>query len=100
MKVVLVVLILLALALSVCAHGQTKPESEQTCPKYQHNEGIQGVSNCRPVAENSNLMECGLVPPNCVDDLHIVTEAEWQDLMQRLTALEYPWPKLTKREQP
>lgn len=38
----------------------------RVCPKYQHNDG----------------------PYKCVDDIHMVTEREWQELMARLKAAE------------
>jgi hypothetical protein len=92
----------LLVALSMCAHGQTKPQPEQTCPKYQHEETIHTGLNCVGdlIAGPGDHISCVGDHAGCVDDLHFVTEKEWQDLMQRLTALEYPWPKLSKREKP
>jgi hypothetical protein len=70
------------------AHGQ-KP---LTCPKYQHEqktpahcasmnsqqEEVFGSASCMHVEAEDR----------CVDDIHFVTEREWQELMERLKALE------------
>lgn len=55
------------------------------CGKYQH-EVPAHTENC-----STNLMGClRNVDAYCADDLHTVTEREWQELMARLKALEKP----------
>lgn len=58
-------------------HAQTA--QTKTCPEYKHFESAHTV--------NSPLG--GYVVFNdCVDDIHVLTEAEWQHLQARLTFLE------------
>ena len=52
------------------------------CGKYQHVEQVGGWSTC---GQNA----CWSEPyDSCVDDMHMVTEREWQELQTRLKALE------------
>ena len=56
---------------------------DPVCGKYQHLEptGIVGWVSCR------HGEKCVAYPDNrCVDDMHTVTEREWQELMERLKA--------------
>ena len=65
--------------------GQVKAEPTPTplkCGKYQHID-----QSC--YADMSNG---GCLPLRCVDDLHTVTEKEWQDLQERLRLAE-SWRK-------
>lgn len=59
------------------------------CGKYQHVfhwPGSCGLSQCDGQFCAST---CSTPPPDkCVDDMHEVTEREWQQLMDRLRALE------------
>jgi hypothetical protein len=60
------------------------------CEKYQHVYHWPG--SCGPANCNEQSMTCTAVctpPPadKCVDDMHEVTEREWQELMKRLNWL-------------
>ncbi len=61
----------------------TYPETP-TCPKYQHNSS-DGLQNCYGDLKHpdSNIAICTPVV-NCVDDIHTVTEKEWQELMDKI----------------
>lgn len=59
------------------------------CPQYQHDIGFSGVHNCRPVGkEDTFLMQCDPDPPQCVDDIRMLSERDWQALMKRIEKLE------------
>lgn len=56
------------------------------CGKYQHLYHWPGA--CGPEAYPGDAV-CHMIPPDqCVDDIHEVTEREWQQLIARLKALE------------
>jgi hypothetical protein len=62
-----------------------------TCGKYQHID--HWPSQCGPVPCDEKtgicLGICGPVPPDkCVDDIHVITEKEWQNLLERLQTLD------------
>src|ERR1700678_3472801 len=64
------------------------------CGQYQH--VYHWLGTCGPVPSNVNsscYAVCTPPPPDrCVDDMHEVSEREWQDLMARLKTLESsPW---------
>ncbi len=70
-----------------CIRGKTCPGLivyySADCPKYQHLVPAHG-RDC-----STDYMACiEQVPDKCVDDIHTVTEREWQELMARLKALE------------
>jgi hypothetical protein len=59
------------------------------CGKYQHVEHWPGACGPVPCDQNGCSAVCLPPPPDkCVDDLHTVTEREWQDLMKRIEKLE------------
>ncbi len=59
------------------------------CPKYQHVEHWPGGCGPVPCNENTCIAVCAPPPPDkCVDDMHELTEREWQELMQRVEKLE------------
>jgi hypothetical protein len=69
-----------------------KPPAPLTCPKYQHVEhwvsGACGLPLCDEKTGTCSSL-CGTPPPDrCVDDVHWLTEREWQKLMERLKKLE------------
>jgi hypothetical protein len=53
----------------------------RVCPKYQHVEPTMFEIDCGIDASRN-------CTPHCVDDIHMVTEREWAELMARLKALE------------
>jgi hypothetical protein len=73
------------IAVAVLMAGQQAQFNE--CPKYQHVVWSGSMTSCRSV-NGSNLIECDPAPVQCADDLHIVTEKEWQELMHRIGDLE------------
>jgi hypothetical protein len=65
------------------------PKTELKCGRYQHVE--HWPSGCGPVPCDATACYsvCTTPPPDkCVDDMHEVTERDWQTLMDRLAALE------------
>jgi hypothetical protein len=73
------------------------PDEKQplTCAKYQHVEHWSGRCGPQPNQCDSDSMTCTAVaictpvpPDHCVDDMHEVTEREWQDLKAHLRTLE------------
>jgi len=75
----------------------SRPAKPLTCPKYQHVEGATSLCPC-----DSSGCKCEPPKPKCVDDMHEVTEKEWQELMARLKKLEGSWikPEYTKDDPP
>lgn len=66
-----------------------------TCGPYQHNQHTPAHCANNGCITNDSWVcttSCQYVPAEdkCVDDLHWVTEAEWQALMKRLADLEHP----------
>lgn len=90
MKTLLAVIMI---ATSCFAQDKTKDEPLK-CGQYEHVEhwpGRCGPSLCKDL--NGTLSSCDAVctplpPDKCVDDLHTVSEKEWQSLLVRLTILE------------
>jgi hypothetical protein len=71
------------------------PAAKLACPKYQRVEHWPGPCGPAPPMCDGSSMACIAVavcapppPDKCVDDVHVVTEAEWQALQARLAALE------------
>ena len=56
------------------------------CGKYQHEITPRGQHDCHVV--NGNLIQCTEDPPVCADDMHVVTEREWQELKAHIRTLE------------
>ena len=91
----------LMLAASTYACGQVdraqevKPAPKQEplkCGPYQHEQKT--AAHCSNTCDQDGVnctTECRYVPAQdqCVDEVHFVTEREWQDLMKRLKALEH-----------
>lgn len=77
-----------ALALSIANHGagQTAKEEPLKCGKYQHIESPH--VECSKGGNGTPVFCDTWVPEQCSDDIHIVTEREWQELMDRLRKLE------------
>lgn len=74
-----------ALALSIAAHGQTQNKEPLKCGKYQHVEPAH--MDCS--LSTGTIATCDLfVPERCADDVHVLTEREWQELIARLEKLE------------
>lgn len=84
-------------------NGSGGPDARQkppTCGKYQHVfhwPGTCGPSSCD---ENGGCFAVCYPPPpdRCVDDIHTVTEAEWQALMKRVAELEHPASDMRLRD--
>ena len=76
--------------------AQPKPIA---CPKYTHPETTD-CNTCDQKTHMCTLMNCISIPDHCADDMHVVTEKEWQELMSRLRRLENPSPSRTIGEQP
>jgi len=73
--------------------GPCAPKSQPalTCGKYQHVEHWTG--RCGPALCDEKTGECYAVctpapPDKCVDDMHEVTEREWQEMKARIAELE------------
>lgn len=71
-----------------------------TCPKYQHLQ--QTPSHCEFICDANSYIcstECKNVPAinECKDDIHFVTEREWQELTERLKKLEEKSKILVKK---
>jgi hypothetical protein len=75
--------IVLMLAMMQQAAPDTLKNPPQ-CPKYQHWQELSvGCS------QNGSFGFCDkIIPAQCVDDMHMVTEREWQELMNRIEVLE------------
>lgn len=62
------------------------------CGKYQHEQKT--AAHCASQCPDgvACITSCLYVPEfdECVDDVHLVTEAEWQAILDRLNALESP----------
>ncbi len=56
----------------------------RVCPKYQHVEPTMFEIDCGIDASRN-------CTPHCVDDIHAVTEREFQEIMARLNKLEHPY---------
>jgi hypothetical protein len=62
--------------------------AQTKCTKYQHFVAAH-QENC-----DTNMIGCSRsVPDQCVDDVHWLTEAEYQDLLARVKAVEDAQPK-------
>lgn len=63
------------------------------CGKWQHVEHWEGVcgpsdpSGATITSTNANFICAALPPDHCADDMHQVTEREWQELNERLKKL-------------
>jgi hypothetical protein len=70
---------LFVMLLCGCAYGQTD-HAPLVCPKYQHwQESSVGCSY------NGSFGFCDkIIPAQCVDDMHWLTEREWQDILATL----------------
>jgi len=69
-------------ALSVTATGTVaQPAPVLKCGKYQH---VTEIQNCVWASTDGSHGQCY----RCEDDLHVLTEREWQNLVARLKALE------------
>jgi hypothetical protein len=67
------------------------PPKPLHCGKYQHVDHWPGVCGPAPCDEKTGVCTAMCTPPppdKCVDDLHPVTEREWQETMERLAAME------------
>ena len=71
------------------------PAAKLACPKYQHVEHWPG--RCGPASStcDGSSMACTAVaicapppPDKCVDDAHVVTEAEWQQILRQIADLQ------------
>jgi hypothetical protein len=61
----------------------TEAKPALVCDQYQHLVPAHN-EDC-----STNMIGCSRsVPDKCVDDMHLITEREWQALMARLKALE------------
>ena len=72
-------------ALPLCPKGQTcSCVQPLKCGKYQHVEPSR--LGC---AVGDDVGYCDrIIPAQCADDMHMVTEREWQDLAARMKVLE------------
>lgn len=59
------------------------------CDKYQHEVKHGWVEMNRCHSLGGNLVQCDKEPIDCVDDLHVVTEKEWQELQERIKYLDH-----------
>lgn len=67
--------------------GGHQPEpAPLKCGKYQH--PVKAHTDCS-VSGDSHYGKCEYYPGVCADDLHTVTEKEYQQIMERLKALEW-----------
>jgi hypothetical protein len=60
----------------------------RVCPKYQHLYRWVTCKEGETCVESSHVYV--IDHESCVDDIHTVTEREWQELVARLKALEHP----------
>lgn len=78
-------------AREIPAGAGTAPPIPVVCPRYQHEEILPAhcATTCEPTLSACDAI-CKEVSAfdGCVDDLHIVTEREWQDVMARLKTVE------------
>lgn len=96
-----IAVVLFSLVLSGCAYSQSIPIASDSpnigsaiysvpadiCPQYQHMDHWAG--HCGPASCDATgsicTTECAFPSPDrCVDDMHIVTEKEWQSLQGEL----------------
>ncbi len=85
MKLVLAVLLMGGIAWGQTIHAPAKPPYHQIgedlkplkCGKYQHEMAAFYCDEC-----------LAWIPAHCADDLHTVTEEEWQKLQERIKKLE------------
>lgn len=65
------------------------PAKPLVCGKYQHVFHWPGPCGPTPCNENGCLAVCSPRPADtCVDDMHEVTEREWQETLKRIAELE------------
>ena len=80
--------LIIALLLCTVASGQslnTVPTKPLVCKKYQHLEPEHiGCTSNGTIATSCDWV----IPAGCVDDVHWLTEREWQELMARIKKLE------------
>jgi hypothetical protein len=66
-----------------------EPVEKLTCLEYQHVDHWLGRCGPQQCDATSCFAVCSPVPPDkCVDDIHTVTEREFQEILARLKALE------------
>jgi hypothetical protein len=73
------------------SRGQSPDPTPLKCGKYQHVQYTpEHCANTCPPDGMSCTASCLYVPAvdSCVDDMHMVTEREWQEILARLKALE------------
>ena len=85
------IIILFITCMSYVSYGQSvlipKKDTPQvlSCQKYQHIEFT--TSKCIPAT--GDFTDCvAEYNPRCVDDIHVLTEKEWQDLQTKLLQLD------------
>lgn len=80
--------LIIALLLCTVASGQslntTVPTKPLVCEKYQHLEPDHMGCTSMALMVEGDLV----IPAGCVDDVHWLTEREWQKLMARIKKLE------------
>jgi len=68
------------------------PTTPTVCSKYKHREATAGhCANTCGVGETVCTAECLYVPASdaaCVDNIHLLTEEEWQKLSERIIVLD------------
>jgi hypothetical protein len=99
--------ILWIVLISACAcaqqpNPQPAPSAPLQCGKYQHVEHWPGRCGPAPSQCDSESIICSAVavcspppPDKCVDDVHEVTEAEWQQTMANTEAIKRSLGDLT-----
>lgn len=89
------VLLLLSLLGGCEAQAQNKPDPRAIkaplkCGDFQHVYHWPGPCGPQECSSEGGCLAICLPPPEdkCVDDMHDVTERDWQDLMERVRAVE------------
>lgn len=67
---------------------QNKTSVPLQCGKYQHVESPAPMCGDSVYFGPDGKLVSSCFAPYCVDDMHLVTEREWQELMERLSKLE------------
>jgi hypothetical protein len=95
-------------SLTICPAGQALAsvkgewKCQLVCGKYQHVDHWPSACGPAPCDEKTGVCTAICAPPppdKCVDDLHVVTEREWQEIqadLQKLEALQQENAELTK----
>lgn len=88
-KLTLFLLLTPALFAQTSATYSSGTQAPLKCGKYQHVDHFDGGCLAGPRHGDTVMDVCIQMPPTdvCVDDMHPVTEREWQELMKRLDAL-------------